>query len=325
MSEEWTVDDVRRIIRDPRNRSLVGDALWERANAMVDRELIAEQSLNAVTDLAVDMTNRLVQVIGIQTPSTHWEALERKWTFIKQTDFVPTKERLAAAAVYFLHTPIVDLVNSSAASLRRWEVRPQDFLTPHGFVWFERPRTHQLGMQGFLWLTDEEEHKVMISGIDALGPRATLNAYFGDDVFDPAFLQKEQAQFGKGGFADELLPDLRFIGAAVLFMSQEILVREPNHVPRHAARRLQREHPSAAAESIAVLVLRRQHLRSGESERDSHPVDWTWRWAVRGHWRQQPVGPRRVGRRPVWVHPYIKGPEDKPFKPPPAQIFDVRR
>lgn len=44
-------------------------------------------------------------------------------------------------------------------------------------------------------------------------------------------------------------------------------------------------------------------------------VDWSHRWVVRGHWRMQRFkdenGEWRT--RPVFIHPYIKGPGSKPI------------
>lgn len=37
------------------------------------------------------------------------------------------------------------------------------------------------------------------------------------------------------------------------------------------------------------------------------------RWIVRGHWRQQAVGPKRGQRRTIWVPSYTKGPEGAPL------------
>lgn len=42
-------------------------------------------------------------------------------------------------------------------------------------------------------------------------------------------------------------------------------------------------------------------------------VAWQRRWMVRGHWRLQPHGPGRTLRKPLWIDPYVKGPEDKPL------------
>jgi hypothetical protein len=35
---------------------------------------------------------------------------------------------------------------------------------------------------------------------------------------------------------------------------------------------------------------------------------------VTGHWRNQPYGPGRTLRRPVYIHPFLRGPEDAPIK-----------
>jgi hypothetical protein len=35
---------------------------------------------------------------------------------------------------------------------------------------------------------------------------------------------------------------------------------------------------------------------------------------VTGHWRNQPYGPGRALRRPVYIHPFLRGPEDAPIK-----------
>lgn len=37
------------------------------------------------------------------------------------------------------------------------------------------------------------------------------------------------------------------------------------------------------------------------------------RWWVEGHWRQQACGPGRAQRKPIWVSPYVKGPEGSPL------------
>lgn len=40
---------------------------------------------------------------------------------------------------------------------------------------------------------------------------------------------------------------------------------------------------------------------------------YTHQWVVRGHWRQQPVGPHHSQRRPTWVSSYLKGPQGAPL------------
>jgi hypothetical protein len=73
---------------------------------------------------------------------------------------------------------------------------------------------------------------------------------------------------------------------------------------RGERRRVERELPA-----LRVLA-----LASGASVSSrGGSVEWSRRWMVRGHWRLQPYGPERALRRPVWIDPYVKGPEDKPL------------
>jgi hypothetical protein len=76
---------------------------------------------------------------------------------------------------------------------------------------------------------------------------------------------------------------------------------------------------------------RRRTQRAGLPERDVHTVrlrhsdrdgshgqagggrEYRHRWVVRGHWRNQPWGPGRSLRRPVWVLPHVKGPDGAPL------------
>lgn len=76
---------------------------------------------------------------------------------------------------------------------------------------------------------------------------------------------------------------------------------------------------------------RRRTQRAGLPERDVHTVrlrhadhsgggtgdagrEYQCRWVVRGHWRNQPYGPKGALRRPTWVLPHVKGPEGAPLR-----------
>lgn len=61
--------------------------------------------------------------------------------------------------------------------------------------------------------------------------------------------------------------------------------------------------------------LRLLELASGATVRDGDPgsVEWSRRWMVRGHWRQQPCGPGNSERKLRWIDPYVKGPEGLPL------------
>ncbi|MET7881388.1 hypothetical protein ABZS52_31190 [Micromonospora profundi] len=46
----------------------------------------------------------------------------------------------------------------------------------------------------------------------------------------------------------------------------------------------------------------------------SHERSQTSRFWVSGHWRNQAHGPGRSLRRPVYIHPFLRGPDDAPIK-----------
>jgi hypothetical protein len=69
-------------------------------------------------------------------------------------------------------------------------------------------------------------------------------------------------------------------------------------------------------ETVTCASLRRQRYVS-DSERETEAREYSHRWIVRGHMRNQPIGPRNAkgGQKHlrVWIAPYVKGPEDKPL------------
>lgn len=72
------------------------------------------------------------------------------------------------------------------------------------------------------------------------------------------------------------------------------------------------ERRRAARELPGLRVLTLASGASVKAQTTSH-VEWSHRWMVRGHWRQQPCGPQRSQRRLQWIDPYVKGPDDKPL------------
>ena len=71
----------------------------------------------------------------------------------------------------------------------------------------------------------------------------------------------------------------------------------------------------ATPSEITVATLRRINRDSDESTTSGgERGPYSHRFLVRGHWRNQVCGPRRTMRKPTWVVPYVKGPEDAPFQ-----------
>lgn len=106
--------------------------------------------------------------------------------------------------------------------------------------------------------------------------------------------------------------------AAFWTLSQQELahtseVRPPRPALKRFARATQKKREDI--EPITIVTLRRMRNRSEEEhEGEGHPQPWSHRWIVSGHWRNQ-YYPSLGEHRYIWIHPYIKGPDDKPFVP----------
>lgn len=112
---------------------------------------------------------------------------------------------------------------------------------------------------------------------------------------------------------------LRAFACGSLWLQQKIVVTEYGRLDRHAERRLAR---ASMETNVRVVHLRSKSYVKTTTDEEKHQVDWAWQWAVRGHWREQPT---KEGMKLIWIHPYIKGPEDKPLKPDAGRVFAVTR
>ena len=103
-----------------------------------------------------------------------------------------------------------------------------------------------------------------------------------------------------------VLPTLTLL---IAIANQKLAIYDSGRLPRQ----LRRSGWAKGSDGTVTIV----HLRSRGSTRAPHNdeapgPDWTHRWVVRGHWRQQFYQTTNT-HRPVFVGPYVKGPEDKPL------------
>lgn len=74
---------------------------------------------------------------------------------------------------------------------------------------------------------------------------------------------------------------------------------------------------------VKTVVLRRRE--NGDSPRQDHKaVDWQHQWVVSGHWRNQWF-PKAQENKPIFIDPYVKGPEGKPLLQPRKTVYSVVR
>lgn len=101
----------------------------------------------------------------------------------------------------------------------------------------------------------------------------------------------------------------RYFVALIDMMNQRIVRHDVEQVARPARRRAERS--GLSSRSVTVIDLRRASTSSEDTTTST--VNWTRRWAVRGHYRRAKVGKGRQEVRRVWVSGHVKGPDDKPL------------
>jgi hypothetical protein len=111
---------------------------------------------------------------------------------------------------------------------------------------------------------------------------------------------------------DELGDDEASIGRTLLttwtLMQQTISASTPAHADRAESRRSAR---GGLPADLVIIHLRRLHHEDQLGD-EGVAVDWSHRWLVDGHWRNQWL-PSRGCHRLQWINPHIKGPADKPL------------
>lgn len=96
-----------------------------------------------------------------------------------------------------------------------------------------------------------------------------------------------------------------------LLVQQKVAVRRPATADRAGRRRWERNTNRPLPE-VTIIELRRPVQTSTEDRGDHGFVDWSHRWIVDGHWRNQ-WHAKTEEHVPTWIAPYVKGPDDKPL------------
>lgn len=107
----------------------------------------------------------------------------------------------------------------------------------------------------------------------------------------------------------------RYIFALWMLLQQTIVTHHDAEIPRSHRKIAKR---MGIPPGVTVIELRRHESTKSDGETD---VEWSHRWIVRGGWQWRKCGPNHPHAQPyqkgyrcrVWIHDYIKGPEDKPL------------
>ncbi len=242
---------------------------------------------------------------------------------------------------------IINLVGVAANSLPdNWFLTKQHIPAPCGFFWLAKePQGIEFrGLRAFGWalldvegdvgaiqfpqdgsmpqfnevaiitFIDNSDFPKPIPSLDHIGVGQSLNDWRLEHSdlavsinADPSYLKEEY-------------DSLRLFATMLSFIQQRVLVMSRQVASRATRKRMAFSNRRAEAE-INIIKLRRVVHQAHKGE--GIPIEWGCQWFVRGHWRDQWY-PSIRRNQPLWISPYIKGPEDKPLRDP-GRLFAVVR
>jgi hypothetical protein len=221
----------------------------------------------------------------------------------------------AALNLYWVESRMVALCASAASPLPPF-TPSQAVPSRSGFLaWSNSPMRLPQGQtwDAFMWFPDGIAPGHLSVALFTRAAKGLMEVHsFSfplDEVVDHELMRNDHTQ---DCALDEASYRVRsMVAAAWLLMAQ----------PRIADRRRLPGRPNLKGEGngktndVQLIDIHRAHASAGEStgNADGTQVEYSHRWWVIGHWRQQACGPGRTQRRPVWISPHIKGPEGAPL------------
>lgn len=246
---------------------------------------------------------------------------------------------------FFVESDICKLISEASGSLPRSTLSEELFITKSGWVTLDTPillkvplpkrDEDPIYLKYFAWYVFEkssgEDFDYYFSFYEfrfgKIYPFLFLGGKFdeefaGMDIFNYSVIGDKpetvninnQQDIDEANLAKRILKS--WIISFFLFVNQKLLVRSKQIANRTTRRRL---NLNPDLSEIDVILLRTHIYKPTGGGAD---VEWSCKWLVRGHWRQQPY--KNGIYRPIWIAPYWKGPDDKPVKNP-NKIFDVTR
>ncbi len=266
-----------------------------------------------------------------------------------------TDDAILGADPVWVDPDMFTLVEHAAKKFEPEPLVPQDLFTERGFIWLPRPmfmtdiRGKRCAIRGVLWtpafmrthMTRDSNPDEGSADVERPGIALYLWSDLTDDDDDtremPPDLRRKMAAVSGGavllhttfmpfgmpypdaGKPGGLWEVARIVQCLWRIASQTIAVRQPNRAAKPFRKRL--EKAKFPVREVTVITLRRPKSQPSGEHRD---VEWTHRWLVGGHWRNQPYPSLGIIRQ-IWISDYIKGPEDTPFLPRTVRAFEVVR
>lgn len=246
----------------------------------------------------------------------------------------------------YVDPDMMTIAESAMDSFAPEPLQPTDLITPDGFMVLPRAirfpdvRYKEVANRALLWYSYTFKGHNAIDRTQTIDVPGIIFMMFShvddkDDYWDEAaYLALRKHRLGSNKLVlnhvepwafgtSHKVTDIRAIDKYVQvfwrLLVQTITVKSEARPSREYRKRAQKE--KFPDKNITVVTLRRP---KGESTGERNSVEWTHRWLVGGHWRNQWF-PSLSQHRQIWISPYIKGPEDKPLEVRKLRVFELVR
>lgn len=213
------------------------------------------------------------------------------------------------ATLVWVSADMVDLLRHAARTLPPYDFSPSVLPWPHAICVAEKPlmqgeiKGGPFSVTAATWFTTP--NTAVIAPLS--------NHHYGGRCLSPILSARLQTglSWPDATRRDDLVDEAKRLCCTLwLLLQQRVAVKRIAHLDRPAKRRWERENDRPIPEVIVVEL--RKPISVTDNEHEYNPVDWSHRWIVDGHWKNQ-WHPSTSTHVPTWIAPYVKGPDDKPL------------
>jgi hypothetical protein len=169
-----------------------------------------------------------------------------------------------------------------------------------------------IAMAAFRWLDSSTQDDIVAEDAPSTDrmwlPLGRADWLFGDTIGQPPHDGIDPDSKAHASMCE----DRRLHAALWSLIQQKRMVERVPVQPRRPSRRRLDRAGDTTSRTVEVIYLRRPEYRPRNDD-GSVGRKIGVRFAVKGHWRNQPYGPGREKRRLILIPPHLKGPEDAPF------------
>jgi hypothetical protein len=249
------------------------------------------------------------------------------------------ESKLLTASPIFVSAEMCELLTAAVEGFAPEPLYATDLIAHTGFVWYETPFTIPdryddlvIRLKGWSWcpmesLSDDgavKETGLAVTLYSEVPEEMTTNRY----PMGVAPIHLSPWWYGMTFDGNEVDLKGNASGAAwwwritqvtLRLMQQRIAVQHTER-PDRPTRREGKRSGFDVSDEREIVVVRLRRERGETSEPSGEGANYSHRFIVGGHWRNQWYPSGQIHRQ-IWISPYVKGPEDKPLVVSPRRAF----